>query len=235
MKSPVRTMAGYAKCTLLSAGAMMLISLAPQAQAALVSTDWHAQGDSLITRDTSTGLEWLDLTASVNRSYTANLTQFGSGGTFSGFRYATANEVGQFFQNAGLPAGTSSSVQAGLDFVNLIGNTSSGGLSFGLPGSIRIMTRGIAFQDTFSFNPGTGAYQTTEARVSVDSFFGQGNSRADISQGAWPILANQSDVGSWLVRPAVVSAVPEPESGLMAIAGLTLLGAMSRKRKKPQA
>ena len=42
--------------------------------------------------DTNTGLNWLDVTATVNRSYNDISSQFVAGGEFDGWRYATKNE-----------------------------------------------------------------------------------------------------------------------------------------------
>ena len=69
--------------------------------AALVSTDLNSSGDGLITRDTSTNIEWLDLTESRNLSYDYVSSQFGVGGQFEGWRYATSSEVNTLFDSAG--------------------------------------------------------------------------------------------------------------------------------------
>jgi len=44
------------------------------------------------TTDTETELDWLDVSASVNKSYNYVSNQFGLGGQYEGFRYATAKE-----------------------------------------------------------------------------------------------------------------------------------------------
>jgi len=44
------------------------------------------------TTDTETGLDWLDVTASVDKSYNYVSNQFGLGGQYEGYRYATAKE-----------------------------------------------------------------------------------------------------------------------------------------------
>jgi hypothetical protein len=65
------------------------------------------------TRDTSTNLDWLDLTLSTNRSFNDVSTQFGPGGDFDGFRYATLQEVVAFLQAANIP-----DIDAGLTVAN---------------------------------------------------------------------------------------------------------------------
>lgn len=42
--------------------------------------------------DTSSGLDWLDVTASVNRSYNDVFSQLAPGGDFAGWRYASSKE-----------------------------------------------------------------------------------------------------------------------------------------------
>lgn len=75
------------------------------AHAELVSAHYKTLGDGLLTRDTLTGLEWLDVPYSINRSYNDVASQFGAGGDFQGFRYATEAETVSFFQHAGLTVG----------------------------------------------------------------------------------------------------------------------------------
>lgn len=49
--------------------------------------------DSNFTIDTESGLDWLDVTASVGQSYYDVSGQLGSGGSYEGWRYATNDEV----------------------------------------------------------------------------------------------------------------------------------------------
>jgi hypothetical protein len=67
--------------------------LSAPAGATLITVDLVSPGDGLITLDTETGLEWLDLTESVNRSFDDVSGQFGPGEDFEGWRHATGSEV----------------------------------------------------------------------------------------------------------------------------------------------
>lgn len=69
------------------------------ANAALVSVDWQSAGDNLITRDTVSGLDWLDLTASSNLSYDSVVAGQIAGGMFDGWRYALPAEVSAMLQS----------------------------------------------------------------------------------------------------------------------------------------
>lgn len=61
--------------------------------AAIISADWQNPGDNLVTRDTDSGLEWLDLTATANRNYNDISAKFGAGDEFESWRYASTTEV----------------------------------------------------------------------------------------------------------------------------------------------
>lgn len=74
---------------------------AGQGNAALVSADWSAgSGDGWLTRDTISGLDWLDVTLTVNQTF----DQVRTGMWYSqGFRHATASELNTLFNHAGTP------------------------------------------------------------------------------------------------------------------------------------
>ena len=54
------------------------------------------------TYDPNTGLRWLDVNLSADRSYNDVSSQFGVGGDFAGYRYASGNEVSTLFRDAGI-------------------------------------------------------------------------------------------------------------------------------------
>ena len=63
-------------------------------EGSLVVQDLHALGDGLLTLDTDTGLRWLDLTETTNRSFDDMVTQFGPGGeTWLRFNIATPRPI----------------------------------------------------------------------------------------------------------------------------------------------
>lgn len=73
---------------------LMAISFVPASQGAIID-----QGS--YTTDTTSGLEWLDVTATAGMTMDDVSAQLGSGGQFHGWRYASGNELNQFFANAG--------------------------------------------------------------------------------------------------------------------------------------
>lgn len=70
----------------------LILQPASGASASLLELDLLTAGDGLVTRDTETGLDWLDLTATLNLSY--NDIEADLGGWISlGFRHATGLEA----------------------------------------------------------------------------------------------------------------------------------------------
>src|SRR5664279_2433971 len=74
---------------------LMLFGAMPSQAVPLVD-----QGNT--TYDPNTGLYWLDVNLSADRSYTDVSSQFGVGGNFAGYRYASGNEVNTLFSDAGI-------------------------------------------------------------------------------------------------------------------------------------
>jgi hypothetical protein len=67
-------------------GAIYACTLAFNANAAIVDNGTY-------TTDTSTGLDWLDLTATAGMSYNQVSAELGAGGMFEGWTYATRAQV----------------------------------------------------------------------------------------------------------------------------------------------
>lgn len=67
----------------------------------LISENDPKFGSGAITLDVSTNLEWLAPKYSLDRSYTDVSGQFGVGGDFEGFRYASNAEITSLFVSVG--------------------------------------------------------------------------------------------------------------------------------------
>jgi hypothetical protein len=182
-----------------------------------------------ITLDTATSLEWLDVAVSADYTFQTIGSQFGPGGLFHGFRYATDLElsgndltgnnplqVHSLFESAGLRNGYSFSVVGyGLvrnlmGFVGFSGNVAQYGYAYGTV---------LDSQDPT--NPIDGKI---EAFISQGFNFGEAGTSPFGAFG--PLAMNTTDVGlpvvrgNWLVR---AQAVPEPSSALTACAGAAVL------------
>ena len=175
-----------------------------------------------ITRDTVTGLEWLDLDVSVGRTYDDlnggdGVNDFLPGGDFEGFRHATilevtgANNGPQFdslFKSAGVGAAPFSSIGTYSVVHELIGLV---GCFANCP------TYGYA--DGFLEDQLTGL----ESELYIENFASSGFNWGRFQErvAIIPALTNQGfpiEQGNWLVR-----SIPEP--GTAALVGLGLVGA----------
>jgi hypothetical protein len=187
------------------------IAAAGAAQAQLVD-----QGTT--TLDSATGLVWLDLTAALGRSMSDVSNEFGTGGDFAGYRYATAAEVATFIADAGLVPGNGANGYAPTKaFVDLVGATSTqtGGLS--------TVDTAAGFHLPDPPNPGRVAetlVRATDRRFGTDDgdVLTLGNAGADTRTDA--------EIGSWLV-----SSVPEPSTALSWLAGLAAIGLYLGRRR----
>lgn len=193
------------------------------AQAGLIELDLLAAGDGLITLDTDTGLQWLDVTATTGLSVNQVLGGVG-GWTDLGFRYAGSDELEQLFLTS-VPGSTVSFFSfvennfAGASLLtNLLGN------AYGLaefPGSQGFVDPGTS--DRFS----EGSTHASFYQVRVSDSTG----RFHPTQGRFSLDYTNATIGSFLVRD--VSAVPEPTGMLLlSVGALTLVGCGGRSRRK---
>jgi hypothetical protein len=79
------------------------IGLATTLHADLVGVDLHTPGDQLLTLDSSTGLEWLDLKPTLNLSLSQMKSLSSTSGEFSEFRLATVTEFDALLDHASVP------------------------------------------------------------------------------------------------------------------------------------
>lgn len=81
--------------------ALVTLLSASSAHANLISVDAWTNGDGRLTRDTQTGLDWLDLSVTNNIGIQDVLTGNYGDLTSFGFRMATMNEAVTLITNAG--------------------------------------------------------------------------------------------------------------------------------------
>jgi hypothetical protein len=97
----MRTISGRVFAVILIAALFMLSG--PAAHAALSARDWQTSGDGLLTLDTATGLQWLDVTVTQGLSWNTVTSQLGADGRFTGFRRPSDAELATFWADAGIP------------------------------------------------------------------------------------------------------------------------------------
>ncbi len=173
-------------------------------------------GLNSLTIDTTTGLGWLDVSLSAGLSYQQVLADTQPGGSFSGFRFATVQEVLNLYTSAGIPGAGyyPLSTTAITSFLSLIGTT---GTINGQPGVLALsatsLSAGVYCAPAIY---GTGKSGVEEYWVN-DGGYNSGGT-------AYGATTSYPDLGSWLV-----TNVPEPSAYALAIAGLIGFTCMRRR------
>lgn len=85
--------------SLLVAGALFVGLVSNQVQAEFVYTDWKVAGDKKAMLDRETGIEWLRLPNTRNRTSAQIMAGIDVGGEFEGWRLATLAEMMLTMQN----------------------------------------------------------------------------------------------------------------------------------------
>jgi hypothetical protein len=201
---------------------LMSLVMVPKGAASILSVGDPVFGPDSITRDTESGLEWLDLTLTTNRSYNDLLgidgsNEFLPGGDFSGFCYATREELIAFWTNSGIvniPDGLLVENKIPVERLqSLIGITESDSpfeffRTVGVYGYLQVLSNG----DVIPF----------AAEIYIDG----GRGDAELNLGTYYTSTNEH-LGHWLVRDAS-QVIPEPAT--LALFGLSLLGLFLRKK-----
>ena len=206
--------------TTLAALVSLLLTGLP-AKANLIEANDPRFGLNSLTVDTTTGLAWLDLTASAGLSYQQVLADTQPGGIFSGFRFAKAPEVLTLYASAGIPGpgnypGSVPGDQAILNLISLVGATSfqdGNPETLGISGTSETFGRVVPGLD-FLYVSGVPTYAVTGV---------PGQTLVYGETTSFPT------VGSWLVSPVPESA--DSSIYVLAVAGLIGFAFLQRHQK----
>jgi len=218
-------------------GGQTLICLSLIALPAIANADLVDRG--LQTYDTQSGLEWLDLSQTRGLSYTEVSAQFGAGGLYDGYRYATSLEAQALLGEFGLPIVSYTMYASNTWAANLASFDALLGLNVGGLGPAYAFaaetgdTVGGNYQQLFY---GYGSAMNTAMNADPADAFGAGDrlisKYAEVTVGYAASYAERN-LSHFLVRDgAPVTAVPEPETWALMLAGLMGVGAASRRRAK---
>ncbi|MEJ0091183.1 MAG: hypothetical protein WDM80_15745 [Limisphaerales bacterium] len=190
------------------------------ARADLIQATDPSFGLNSLTIDTSTGLGWLDLTASTGLSYQQVLADTQTGGIYSGFRFATAEEVLSLYSHAGIPSTGNYSLSSPeiQSLISLLGFTE---LVNGQPGFIGLSgTTSLAgAQDAPAIYPiGVPGFE---------QYFVNGGDAGYGGGTQYGVTFSDSSLGSWLV-----TEVPEPSQVSMLLLATTILAILKTIRRK---
>lgn len=193
------------------------------ADAALLERDWMSNGDGLLTYDSGTGLEWLDLNSTYGVSHNEMLTLLSPGQTYDGFRFATPDELITLLSHAGVSEAAGGGGTQGVylgehsqlsAFISLVGG---GSVHYELN-----FTQTTANGHTVEIS-GTN----TSVIFSALSYYDDGRTFFSPRFGTVsPADYNYTDqnAGSWIVRDASVVPIPAAAylfgSGLLGLIGL---------------
>jgi len=193
------------------------------------STDFT--DNNTYTTDTISGLDWLDVTISAGQSYNYVSSQFGSGGEYEGYQYATGSQVNQLVSNwtgnniAPTNYGVVVHVEDLIDgLVLMLGDTYSNyfAVNGGLP------RQGLQY--TFGITAGV---QSASAQYLAMIWNDDYSEEVDWSSAQWASLnrdlEQMAHIGSFLVRESGLIATPIPAAAFMFAPAL--LGFLGFRRK----
>jgi len=212
---------------------LSLIALPAAANANLVDR-------GLVTYDTQSGLEWLDLSQTQGLSFDQVSAQLGAGGLYAGYRYATSLEAQGLLTEFGLPIvsyttyPTNTWLSNLTSFDALLGlNVRGLGPAYGFEAETGDAVGG-AYRQLFY---GDGASMNTAMNADPTDAIAVGDrlvsSDAEVTVGFSDSYAERN-LSHFLVRVGVpvVAAVPEPETYALMLIGLAAMGVLSRRRTK---
>jgi hypothetical protein len=192
--------------------------------AALIDVDWQTSGDAKLLFDASTGMQWLDLSMTANRSYNQVIANLGPGEVYDGFRVATQAEVLDMWSHAGITnyerLWTVGQYPAVNDLVTRLGPT-----TMVEPGLFPVATHTIGM---FEGDPSLPANERWAAEL---TYAPDGeSSRTSVNFYTWNVGAADDHYSTYLVRP-----VPLPAAIWLLMSGALSIGALQlshRRRRK---
>jgi hypothetical protein len=204
------------------------LALSVSANAAIVSIDDAKFGAGAVTRDTGTGLDWLDLTQTSGLSQAYVAGQLGAAGNYAGWRFATKPETGGLLTALGIPVtdlvlyGTVTGRGYQSSYYPLV-EAAGGLIGLTFPESHSV----FGFEGIIGEASGSGKYEKYAVRLFSDWAVVIRTDTGYVVSGDDP----SGYAGLFLVRP---SEVPIPAAAWLFGSALLGLGALKRKGEKDE-
>jgi len=205
------------KSYLLGAVCACLTVISVNANAAIIDNTTY-------TTDTASGLDWLDLTETVGRTYDDISSKFGSGQEFDGWRYATLLEVTSFWNAFG---GNDS-------YYNTVSTQNNGLTDTVSPlwgyTNCDVATCDSGLRYSWAITANTLTVSGTHGSVFL-SDYAVDTDEVKLTFGAINDTASSINIGHALVRGEALSAVPVPAAAWLFGSGLLGLIGVARRKK----
>ena len=210
--------------------------------ASVLSIDWQTADDNLITRDTSSGLEWLDLTVTRSLSFDTVSSRIATvGDELYGWRYASSSQLDTLLWNWGLiissdhPIPYRDGISYGApdlnqsltdDVINTLGDTRN----------LDLIENRIFYEDVEAYSAyGFLGEQLRPGEIWIANINDQdyrgysGYDRVALHANTLPSFGGAGYVGSFLIRDTTV--VPIPAAVWLFGSGLISLVGFARRKK----
>ena len=189
------------------ATALFMFGMIGSANAALVERDFLVTGDNLLTYDTESGLEWLDLEITRGMSYSEVESELVNGGSLEGFSIANAEQMTELYLNGGFtyPLGPNifnddTAMDQIKGLISLFGNTITDGRE-----DMLWISRG--------FITGTSSGNRNSSMLLAEMRDIDPYCSAGIEYGNFYMDYKDNHLGSWLYRKHTQGTIPVAAAG----------------------